>query len=50
MNIYKATFKFKNGVMGEMVLVADEAIKAAVMISNMLSQYDLKELNIKEVF
>lgn len=50
MNIYKATFKFKNGVMGEMVLVADEAIKAVVMISNMLSQHDLKELNIKEVF
>lgn len=50
MNIYKAAFKFKNGVMGEMVLVADEVIKAVVMISNMLSQYDLKELNIKEVF
>lgn len=50
MNIYKATFKFKNGVIGEMILVADEAIKAVVMISNMLSQYDLKELNIKEVF
>lgn len=50
MNIYKATFKFKNGVMGEMILVADEAIKAVVMISEMLTKYDVEELNIREVF
>ena len=50
MKAYKATFKFKNGVIGQMILLADEAIEAIKMICNMLSQYDVSELNIKEAF
>ena len=49
MKTYQATFKFKNGTRGAMVLLADEAITAIKMICNMLSTYDLAELNIKEV-
>lgn len=49
MKTYKATFKFKNGTRGAMILLADEAVKAIVMISEMLTKYEVEELNIKEV-
>ena len=50
MRIYKATFKFKNGARGQMILLADGTIEAIKIICNMLSTYDVSELNIKEVF
>ena len=49
MKTYKATFKLKNGIKGEITLYAEEAIRAIVMISEMLTKYDVEELNIKEV-